>query len=90
MDTFRIYRNVIEPGTTDDGAILEWHKGCNGKQHVDLLDKIFYEADGKTVKFAEIVAQIERGVCDKTCCKCNLGSFQYTSRNQSPPDPQAS
>ncbi len=73
---YRTYRNVVEPGKTSDDAILEWHKGCNGVQHVDSLNKIFYNADG-TVHWAEIFARVVRGPCDKTCCKCELGAFLY-------------
>jgi len=73
---YRIYRIVVEKGETDDGAKLEWSRGCNGENHTDCLDKVFYDEDGG-VEFAEHLATVERGECNSTCGVDRLGGFLY-------------
>ena len=78
-NSYSIYAEKREPGITDDGACLEWWRGCNRTQHVDLLQKIYYDKDGK-VEDAAILAYVVRGPCphDRKCDLLDedfLGSF---------------
>lgn len=77
MDTHcRIYRIDREVGVTKDKAVLEWNRGCNGTDHVDLLIKVWF-LNGQ-VDFAEIVAEVERGCCDGLCTAGRLGGFIHS------------
>ena len=64
---YRIYRTVEVP--MDCGRAVVVSLGCNGQYHVDLIDKVCYGADGRTVEDAEHVMDIEHGLCvgDNAC-----------------------
>lgn len=78
---FKIYGTKEEVGATEDRAILEWMQGCNGEEHADELQKIFYE--GNNVVFATIVVEVKRGPCNGRCLhKPDLGFFILTPVTQ--------
>jgi hypothetical protein len=71
----RIYRIDRETGVTEDKAVLEWHRGCNGVDHVDLLHKVWYKHGRHD--YAELLTQVHRGRCDGLCTPEELGGFVY-------------
>ena len=79
---YNIYAETIETGRTEKGGRLVWFRGCNGENHVDCLDEIFFDNEGK-VTFAKSLATVEKGRCDRSC-KAS-GSFIYPYQ---PPHPK--
>lgn len=61
-----VYGETAEPGLTEDGGRREWLNGCNGEEHVALLDKVFYNATGD-FEYLVPLTTVERGPCDKSC-----------------------
>lgn len=78
-NVYRIYKVVEEGGVRDDGAKLVWDRGCNGEEHVDCLDKVFFRNEDGGVEYAEHLATVERGACDNTCGTERLGGFIHSS-----------
>ena len=74
-NNYRLYRIDREQGVTEDKAVLEWHRGCNGTDHTDLLLKVWYKHGRHD--FAETVMAVERGRCDGLCTPEELGGFLH-------------
>ena len=75
MNNYNVYRIDREQGITQDKAVLEWNRGCNGTDHVDLLNKVWYIRG--QVDYAEELASVHRGHCDGICTAENMGEFIY-------------
>jgi hypothetical protein len=76
VSTYRIYKSS-EIGITDNGATLTRYHGCDGENHVDEVDAVFFSEDGKEVIYADHLRTEERGLCDGTCSPDRLGGFIY-------------
>ena len=75
MSTYRVFAEA-EEGRAQNGGIVVRNLGCDGENHVDIID-VQYRDEGGKVTFVEEVIKIERGKCDGTCTSDDLGEFAY-------------
>lgn len=72
-DRYQIYRVVKVTWTKRVSLVV--FLGCNKEYHVDSVDMVYYDTDGK-VKNAKHIADIEHGFCDGRCSRENHGFFE--------------
>ena len=80
---YRVYKIEPEEDGSSNRVKLEWTRGCNGKKHVDNLERVFYDAGGE-VEYAEELTIVEQGPCDNTCGTERRGGFLYPSSTKAP------
>lgn len=73
-DRYRIYRVVMVTWTKRVNLVVSL--GCNKEYHVDSVDMVHHNIDGKTVKNVRHIADIEHGFCDGRCSCEDHGFFE--------------
>jgi hypothetical protein len=62
---FRVYK-IIQVNENPDGGIVELHKRCNSKRHLEIVWTVHSNNDG-TVKHYDFVEQRNLRNCDNSC-----------------------
>ena len=79
-NNYRLYRIDRELGVTEDKAVLEWNRGCNGTDHADMLNKVWF-VHGR-IDYSEELITVNRGRCDGLCTPEELGGFLHPVPNR--------